>query len=257
MRIVATAFVKDARKNVGDFVRRDEYEDVEIVHSRVDAARRRKCGSRKKVAYGDFLAYLQAEARREGKNIHDTATDNRGRTATTRSLPTNFQLISYREFLGLSRVYAKMILSDGKRPIFPVVRDRARQLGGTILEDTVAGIAIPVWADQDQDAQDTWVYPRTPMRMRLAVMSMYLGEMVRPIHVFDTLVLRDLNDDGRTEYLFVHNDGSVDAWLNLGGPDDGPDAAKVSWFLSGLIATGIDRDGAGVQFADLNGDGQT
>ncbi|KAJ7696116.1 hypothetical protein B0H14DRAFT_3041203 [Mycena olivaceomarginata] len=40
----------------------------------------------------------------------------------------------------------------------------------------------------------------------------------------------DLNGDGRAEYLFVHDDGSVDAWLNLG------------------------RDG--VRFADLNGDGR-
>jgi hypothetical protein len=32
----------------------------------------------------------------------------------------------------------------------------------------------------------------------------------------------DLNGDGRAEYLWVHDDGSVNAWLNLGGPDDGP-----------------------------------
>ncbi|KAJ6585880.1 hypothetical protein B0H19DRAFT_1110925 [Mycena capillaripes] len=66
----------------------------------------------------------------------------------------------------------------------------------------------------------------------------------------------DLNGDGRAEYLFVHDDGSVDAWLNLGGPDDGPNAAKVVWSPSGSIATGIGEDGAGVRFADLNGDGR-
>ncbi|KAJ6448628.1 hypothetical protein C8R45DRAFT_850221, partial [Mycena sanguinolenta] len=69
----------------------------------------------------------------------------------------------------------------------------------------------------------------------------------------------DLNGDGRAEYLWVHDDGSVEAWLNLGGPDDGPDvrsAAKVSWFPAGTIATGIGEDGAGVRFADLNGDGR-
>ncbi|KAJ6600731.1 hypothetical protein B0H10DRAFT_2083067 [Mycena sp. CBHHK59/15] len=66
----------------------------------------------------------------------------------------------------------------------------------------------------------------------------------------------DLNGDGRAEYLWVHDDGSVDAWLNLGGPDDGPDAAKVTWFPAGSIATGIGEDGAGVRFADLNGDGR-
>ncbi|KAJ6508146.1 hypothetical protein C8R45DRAFT_966453, partial [Mycena sanguinolenta] len=66
----------------------------------------------------------------------------------------------------------------------------------------------------------------------------------------------DLNGDGRAEYLWVHDDGSVDAWLNLGGPDKGTDAAKVSWFPAGTIATGIGEDGAGVRFADLNGDGR-
>ncbi|KAJ6490824.1 SGNH hydrolase-type esterase domain-containing protein, partial [Mycena sanguinolenta] len=66
----------------------------------------------------------------------------------------------------------------------------------------------------------------------------------------------DLNGDGRAEYLWVHDDGSVEAWLNLGGPDNGPNAAKVSWFPAGTIATGIGEDGAGVRFADLNGDGR-
>ncbi|KAJ6595095.1 SGNH hydrolase-type esterase domain-containing protein [Mycena vulgaris] len=66
----------------------------------------------------------------------------------------------------------------------------------------------------------------------------------------------DLNGDGRAEYLFVHDDGSVDAWLNLGGPDNGPNAAKVGWSPSGTIAAGIGKDGAGVRFADLNGDGR-
>ncbi|KAJ7494924.1 SGNH hydrolase-type esterase domain-containing protein [Mycena latifolia] len=72
----------------------------------------------------------------------------------------------------------------------------------------------------------------------------------------DQVRFADLNGDGRAEYLFVHDDGSVDAWLNLGGPDDGPEAAKVSWFPAGTIATGIGQDGAGVRFADLNGDGR-
>ncbi|KAF7359595.1 SGNH hydrolase [Mycena venus] len=66
----------------------------------------------------------------------------------------------------------------------------------------------------------------------------------------------DLNGDGRAEYLFVHDDGSVDAWLNLGGPDDGPHAANVAWFPAGQVAAGIGKDGAGVRFADLNGDGR-
>jgi hypothetical protein len=66
----------------------------------------------------------------------------------------------------------------------------------------------------------------------------------------------DLNGDGRAEYIWVHPNGSVEAWLNLGGPDNGPNAAKVSWLPQGMIATGIGHDGEGVRFADLNGDGR-
>lgn len=57
--------------------------------------------------------------------------------------------------------------------------------------------------------------------------------------------LADLNGDGRAEYLWcvrgecgiesylisyslrVHDDGSVDAWLNRGGPDDGPNVSYL------------------------------
>jgi hypothetical protein len=66
----------------------------------------------------------------------------------------------------------------------------------------------------------------------------------------------DLNGDGRAEYIYVHDDSSIEVWLNLGGPDDGPNAAKVSWLAQGVIATGIGEDGDGVRFADLNGDGR-
>ncbi|CAG8321699.1 unnamed protein product [Penicillium salamii] len=66
----------------------------------------------------------------------------------------------------------------------------------------------------------------------------------------------DLNGDGRAEYLQVNDDGSIEAWLNLGGPDNGPNAAKVRWLEQGTIASGIGKDGRGVRFADLNGDGR-
>lgn len=66
----------------------------------------------------------------------------------------------------------------------------------------------------------------------------------------------DLNGDGRAEYLWVHSDGSVDAWLNLGGPDNGPNAAKVGWLPQGKIASGIGKPGSSIIFADLNGDGR-
>jgi hypothetical protein len=72
----------------------------------------------------------------------------------------------------------------------------------------------------------------------------------------DQVRFADLNGDGRAEYLWVHDDGSVDAWYNMGGPDNGPNAAKVGWMPNGQIATGFGKDGAGVRFADLNGDGR-
>lgn len=37
----------------------------------------------------------------------------------------------------------------------------------------------------------------------------------------------DLNGDGRAKNIWVHPNGSVEAWLNLGSPDNGPSAAKV------------------------------
>ncbi|MCJ1402570.1 hypothetical protein MMC11_005790 [Xylographa trunciseda] len=66
----------------------------------------------------------------------------------------------------------------------------------------------------------------------------------------------DLNGDGRAEYLFVYPNGSVAAWLNLGGPNDGPNAAQVGWLPQGLIADGIGTPGSSIMFADLNGDGR-
>lgn len=66
----------------------------------------------------------------------------------------------------------------------------------------------------------------------------------------------DLNGDGRAEYLWIHPNGSVTAWLNLGGPDDGLNAAKVGWLPQGLIANGIGASGSSIHFADMNGDGR-
>jgi hypothetical protein len=74
--------------------------------------------------------------------------------------------------------------------------------------------------------------------------------------VRDQIRFADLDGDGKADYLWVHDDGSVDAWLNLGGPDDGADAAKVSWLAQGEIADGIGKDGTNVVFADVNGDGR-
>ncbi|CAM1503170.1 Fc.00g079460.m01.CDS01 [Cosmosporella sp. VM-42] len=68
----------------------------------------------------------------------------------------------------------------------------------------------------------------------------------------DKVRFGDLDGDGRDEYLFVHSDGSVTAFYNVeGGSKD-----SVSWLPQDVIAAGIGKDGAGVQFADLNGDGR-
>jgi hypothetical protein len=53
----------------------------------------------------------------------------------------------------------------------------------------------------------------------------------------------------------VHDDGSINTWLNLSRPDNGANTTKVGWLPQGTIATGIGKDRAGVQFADLNSNG--
>ncbi|KAL4946967.1 SGNH hydrolase-type esterase domain-containing protein [Aspergillus filifer] len=68
----------------------------------------------------------------------------------------------------------------------------------------------------------------------------------------DQVRFGDLDGDGRVEYLFVHDDGSVDSWRNLGSDDDGF-PGRVTWYPQGQIASGIGEDGKGVRFADLNG----
>jgi hypothetical protein len=72
----------------------------------------------------------------------------------------------------------------------------------------------------------------------------------------DQIRFADLDGDGKADYLWVHDDGSVEAWINGGGPNDGADAAKVTWLPQGKIADGIGKDGTNVVFADVDGDGR-
>jgi hypothetical protein len=65
----------------------------------------------------------------------------------------------------------------------------------------------------------------------------------------------DLNGNGGAEYLYVDEDVAVEAYLNLGGPDDGSNAGKVGWLPQGTIATGVGSKRANIVFADINGDG--
>ena len=73
----------------------------------------------------------------------------------------------------------------------------------------------------------------------------------------ENVLFIDINGDGRADYLHVHPNASVSAWLNTGSSDHyGPNAAKVDWRPLGLIFLSKgDQAGAGVRFADLNSDG--
>ena len=72
----------------------------------------------------------------------------------------------------------------------------------------------------------------------------------------DQIHFADIDGDGRAEYLWVHDDGSVSAWQNIANRKGGLLAASPIWNPVGKIAAGIGKDGAGVRFADLNGDGR-
>ncbi|KAJ6548827.1 hypothetical protein B0H19DRAFT_952467, partial [Mycena capillaripes] len=70
----------------------------------------------------------------------------------------------------------------------PRARDAARRLGGTTLEDTLVGINMPTWAEQDQDSQDTWTYASEAYaNAAQGVTYVFRGEQVRPTNVFDNL----------------------------------------------------------------------
>ncbi|CAO1598290.1 hypothetical protein XANCAGTX0491_002060 [Xanthoria calcicola] len=72
----------------------------------------------------------------------------------------------------------------------------------------------------------------------------------------DEIQFADLNGDGRAEYLWVHKDGSVDVWLNQRDGAETASTLAINWNPQTRSTTGIGRDGAGVRFADLNGDGR-
>jgi hypothetical protein len=64
--------------------------------------------------------------------------------------------------------------------------------------------------------------------------------------------LADVDGDGRDDYLWVHpKTGAVTLYLNGGYSVDG----GINWISKGEIATGL-GEGAGVMFADINGDGR-
>ena len=65
-------------------------------------------------------------------------------------------------------------------------------------------------------------------------------------------LLKPITRNTKGYYLAVSmTDGSTMAWINGGGPDNWPNAAKVVWYPHGTIGTGVGTNGKGVQFADL------
>ncbi|KAL8689165.1 MAG: hypothetical protein Q9218_005102 [Villophora microphyllina] len=72
----------------------------------------------------------------------------------------------------------------------------------------------------------------------------------------DQVHLADINGDGRADYLIVdQTSGAVTAYLN-GGRNPDPNLGWVWLPVNGPIASGIGRDGKGIRFADINGDGK-
>jgi lysophospholipase L1-like esterase len=74
----------------------------------------------------------------------------------------------------------------------------------------------------------------------------------------DQIIFADVNGDGRADYIDVHPDSSVTAYLNGGFPL-GIGKGPIQWIPLGLIAGGISGGrcaGCQIQFADLNGDGR-
>jgi lysophospholipase L1-like esterase len=61
----------------------------------------------------------------------------------------------------------------------------------------------------------------------------------------------DLTGDGRADYVVVHDDGSMQAWLNGGAGCGG-----WCWLPQGTIANGVGAPGTQIRLADLNGDGR-
>jgi lysophospholipase L1-like esterase len=62
--------------------------------------------------------------------------------------------------------------------------------------------------------------------------------------------LADFNGDHKLDYIYVHDDSSVEVWLNNGGDGRG------GWNYIGLVARGVGVSGSKIRFADFNGDGK-
>ena len=64
------------------------------------------------------------------------------------------------------------------------------------------------------------------------------------------IVFTDLNGDGRSDYILVHDNGALDVWLNIGSYG----SSDITWVPYTNVATGLGT--ANISLADLDGDGR-
>jgi hypothetical protein len=80
-----------------------------------------------------------------------------------------------------------------------------------------------------------------------------MGQIASGNGAKDGVELRDLNGDGRADYLSVASNGAVTAFINMAGDVSG---AAPLWVPIGTIASGIGQKRDNITFGDLNGDGK-
>ncbi|KAB5549867.1 hypothetical protein GE09DRAFT_187533 [Coniochaeta sp. 2T2.1] len=81
----------------------------------------------------------------------------------------------------------------------------------------------------------------------------HMGEIASGVGVKDPRVeLKDLNGDGRADYLYIAEDGSLTVYINM---LDQKVNAVPTWVGLGTIASGVAK-GDNVIFGDLSGDGK-
>ncbi|KAL8846305.1 MAG: hypothetical protein Q9221_008603 [Calogaya cf. arnoldii] len=126
-------------------------------------------------------------------------------------------------------------------------------------------VASGVGHDGDGKFTNSWV-PSSPLQIASGIGHNATGNGVEWIPVNGAkpiatgrgpgagVFLSDLDNDGKAEYLFVHDGGAVDAWFNGGPKDDG----TWIWIGPTQIASGVPNANPDtVIFADINGDGRS
>ncbi|WP_058042311.1 FG-GAP-like repeat-containing protein [Streptomyces roseifaciens] len=96
--------------------------------------------------------------------------------------------------------------------------------------------AVHAWTNNGDDAADSWTD-----RGIIATGTGAPADKVR---------FADINADGKADYLVVDDNGTVHAWTNNGGDGHG------DWINQGRIVSRTPVPGAGIRFADIDGDGK-